>query len=120
LNPEDIRYNFSQKDQERLEKVYKFVEQNYSQTIDIEEVAEICSLTVPAFCNYFKKNLNQTFTDFTNEYRINQACKMFLEGLEIVDICFRCGFNNVSYFGRVFKQIKGMNPSQFRRLFGGK
>jgi AraC-like DNA-binding protein/quercetin dioxygenase-like cupin family protein len=117
LNPANVRYNFSQKDQERLDKVYKYVEQYYFQEIDIQRVAEICNLTVPAFCNYFKKNLNQTFTDFTNEYRINQACKMLLEGHEIVDICFGCGFNNVSYFGRVFKQIKGTNPSQFRRKF---
>jgi AraC-like DNA-binding protein/quercetin dioxygenase-like cupin family protein len=118
LNSANIRYNFSQKDQDRLGRVYKFVEENFSQDIDIQVVARICNLTVPAFCNYFKKNLNQTFTDFTNEYRINQACKMLLEGLEIVDICYRCGFNNVSYFGRVFKQMKGTNPSQFRRFFG--
>jgi AraC-like DNA-binding protein len=118
LNSANIRYNFSLKDQERLDKIYKFVEKNYFQVIDIQEVAKICNLTIPAFCNYFKKNLNQTFTDFTNEYRINQACKMLLEGQEIVDICFGCGFNNVSYFGRVFKQIKGTNPSQFRRIFG--
>jgi AraC-like DNA-binding protein len=118
LNTADVRYNFSLKDQERLRKVYVFVEENFSKTIDIQEVASMSNLTVPAFCNYFKKNLNQTFTDFTNEYRINQACKMLLEGEEIVDICFKSGFNNISYFGRVFKQIKGSNPSEFRRKFG--
>lgn len=118
LNQDGIKYNFNLKDQERLDKVYKYVEENHTQEIDIQTVAKICNLTVPAFCNYFKKNLNQTFTDFTNEYRINQACKLLLEGLQIVDICYRCGFNNVSYFGRVFKQFKGTNPSQFRRNFG--
>ena len=117
LNGADIRYNFSLKDQERLRKVYVFVEENFTKDIDIHQVANICNLTVPAFCNYFKKNLNQTFTGFTNEYRINQACKMLLEGEGIVDVCFRCGFNNISYFGRVFKQIKGTNPSEFRRKF---
>ena len=118
LNGANIRYNFSLKDQERLRKVYVFVEENFAKDIDIQQVANICNLTVPAFCNYFKKNLNQTFTDFMNEYRINQACKMLLEGEGIVDICFRCGFNNISYFGRVFKQIKSTNPSEFRRKFG--
>lgn len=118
LNAADIRYNFSLKDQERLRKVYIFVEKNFSKDIDIQEVAHICNLTVPAFCNYFKKNLNQTFTEFVNEYRINQACKMLLEGQEIVDICFRSGFNNISYFGRVFRQIKNASPSEFRRKFG--
>ena len=118
LNGANIRYNFSLKDQERLRKVYIFIEENFAKNIDIQEVANICNLTVPAFCNYFKKNLNQTFTDFVNEYRINQACTMLLEGEGIVDICFRCGFNNISYFGRVFKQIKSTNPSEFRRKFG--
>lgn len=118
LNVADIRYNFSLKDQERLRKVYVFVEENFSKDIDIQDVADICNLTVPAFCNYFKKNLNQTFTDFVNEYRINQACKMLLEGQEIVDICFRSGFNNISYFGRVFRNIKNSSPSEFRRKFG--
>ena len=118
LNAAEIRYNFSLKDQERLRKVYVFVEENFSKDIDIHDVANICHLTVPAFCNYFKKNLNQTFTDFVNEYRINQACKMLLEGQEIVDICFKSGFNNISYFGRVFRQIKKASPSEFRRKFG--
>lgn len=118
LNAASIRYNFSFKDQERFRKIYTFVEENFSKDIDVQDVADICNLTVPAFCNYFKKNLNQTFTDFVNEYRINQACKMLLDGQEIVDICFRSGFNNISYFGRVFRQIKDSSPSEFRRKFG--
>lgn len=117
LNASDIRYNFSLKDQERLNKIYKFVEGNFAQEIDIQEVADLSSLTIPAFCNYFKKNANQTFTEFVNEYRINQACKMLLKGEEITDVCFHCGFNNVSYFGRVFREFKGKSPSQFRRAF---
>lgn len=117
LNASDIRYNFSLKDQERLNKIYKFVEDNYRQEIDIQEVANLSNLTIPAFCNYFKKNANQTFTEFVNEYRINQACKMLLTGEDITDVCFHCGFNNVSYFGRVFREFKGKSPSQFRRAF---
>ncbi len=117
LNPVDIRYNFSLKDQERLSKIYKFVEENFTQEIDIQLVADLANLTVPAFCNYFKKNVNQTFTEFVNEYRVNQACKMLLRGEEISDVCFHCGFNNVSYFGRVFRELKGKSPSQFRRIF---
>jgi AraC-like DNA-binding protein len=76
-------------------------------------VAELANLTVPAFCNYFKKNLNQTFTDFVNEYRVNHACKLLNEGRTVADACFESGFNNVSYFGRVFKKLKQVQPSQF-------
>lgn len=117
LNSADIYYNFSLKDQSRLNKISRFVEDYYREEINLAEVADLVGLTVPAFCNYFKKNVNQTFTEFVNEYRINQACDMLIRGNDIPDICFQCGFNNVSYFGRIFKELKGKTPSQFRRAF---
>ncbi len=113
LNKVNTRYDFSMRDQIRLRKVYQYVEQNFTKKIDIEEVAELSNLTVPAFSNYFKKNINQTFTDFVNEYRINYACKLLIEGKSVADTCFESGFNNVSYFGRVFKKLKKVQPSQF-------
>lgn len=57
-----------------------------------------------------------TFTDFVNEYRINQASKLLLEGSSIADACYACGFNNISYFTRRFRDIKGKSPGQYRRL----
>ena len=116
LNNADTRYDFSQKDQVRLKRIYEYVEQNYQNPIDIKAVASIANLTVPSFCNYFKKTVNQTFTDFMNEYRINQACKLLITEKSITDICFECGFANASYFSKVFKQIKDKSPMQFKNL----
>lgn len=113
LNKRETRYDFGMRDQLRLRKIYQFVEENFTTEIEIQKVAELANLTVPAFCNYFKKNLNQTFTDFVNEYRVNYACKLLNEGRTVADACFESGFNNVSYFGRVFKKLKQVQPSQF-------
>lgn len=116
LNKRDTRYDFGMRDQLRLRKIYQFVEENFTNEIDIQKVAELSNLTVPAFCNYFKKNLNQTFTDFVNEYRVNHACKLLHQGRTVADACFESGFNNVSYFGRVFKKMKQIQPSQFAQM----
>lgn len=117
LNASDTRYDFKQKDQIRLRNVYHYVEQNFKKDIDIQEVANISNLTVPAFCNYFKKTINQTFTDFLNEYRVKEAAKLLMDGYLVADVCYQCGFNSVSYFGRVFRSFKGMSPSAFQQKF---
>ena len=116
LNSADTRYDFNQKDQVRLKRIYEYVEQNYQNPIEMKAVANLANLTIPSFCNYFKKTVNQTFTDFMNEYRINQACKLLITEKSITDICFDCGFANASYFSKVFKQIKGKSPLQFKNL----
>ncbi len=116
LNNADTRYDFKQKDQIRLKRIYEYVEKNFQNPIDINAAAEVANLTVPSFCNYFKKTVNQTFTDFMNEYRINFACKLLMTEKSITDICFESGFTNASYFSKVFKLIKGKSPMQFKNL----
>jgi AraC-like DNA-binding protein len=108
LNTADKRFDFNHKDEDRINSVYKYVEQNYQQSIDIQTVANLTSLTIPSFCRYFKKITHITYTDFVNEYRINQACRLLLENKPIADICFEVGFNNISHFNKTFKQLKGV------------
>lgn len=116
LNSIDTRYDFNQKDQMRLKRIYEYVEKTYQYPINIREVADIANLTVPSFCNYFKKTVNQTFTDFMHEYRINKACQLLMTEKSIADVCFECGFTNNSYFSKVFKEIKGKSPLEFKKL----
>jgi AraC-like DNA-binding protein len=56
-----------------------------------------------------------TFTDFLNQYRVNQARKMLLHDKNVTEACFESGFENLSYFSRTFKRFSGENPSQFRK-----
>lgn len=116
LNAAGQSYDFKQKDEARLKKVYDYVAAHYQQPVNIKEVSQLVSLTVPSFCNYFKKNMHLTFTDFVNEYRINHSCKLLMDGHSIADACFNSGFNNVSYFSKLFKTIKGKSPGQFKKL----
>ena len=99
----------------RLEAIFKYVENHFQDEIDIRRVAAVANLSVPAFCNYFRKLMNKTFTDFMNRYRIQRACLFIEQDKTIYQTCYDCGFNTVGYFNKLFKEITGKTPSAFRK-----
>jgi len=103
------------KEQQRLHKIYHFIETNYQKDIDVNKVATLTHLTTAAFCRYFKKTTHLTFTDFVNQYRINQAKKLLLHDKNVTEACYESGFENLSHFNKTFKKIAGENPSSFKR-----
>ncbi|NVO83539.1 AraC family transcriptional regulator [Hymenobacter terrestris] len=113
----------SGKEQQRLSRVYQFVEQHYQRaTLSVQEVADVAYLSVPAFCRYFKKMTRHTLTDFVQEYRVGQACRLLLDDdLAITQVCYACGFNNLSHFNKTFRKFTGQSPTEYRRqrLGGG-
>lgn len=102
---------------ERMHKVLDHVMKNYSSNITLNSVADIANMTIPAFCRYFKKRTNKTFSEFVAEIRIGNACKALSdhEDFKIVEICYANGFNSLSNFNRVFKEVKGCTPSEYKR-----
>jgi AraC-like DNA-binding protein len=114
LNADGTKFDFNHKDEERINRVYRFVEENFMQAIDIQAVADLANLTVPSFCRYFKKMTHLTFTDFVNEFRVNHACRLLNEQKPIIDVCFESGFNNVSHFNKTFKAVTGKSPRAYR------
>ncbi|MGS2762277.1 AraC family transcriptional regulator [Sinomicrobium sp. M5D2P9] len=102
-------------DNERINRVFNFVKDNYQRQISLDEVAELVSMTVPSFCRYFKKINNKTFTKFVNEYRLVHASKLLAEKpMSITEICLESGFNNFSHFNKSFKEFTGKSPSEYR------
>ncbi len=118
LNAGEVKFDFRHQDEERINRVYSYVEKHYSQPMDIQKVAEIANLTVPSFCRYFKKMTHLTFTDFVNEFRVNNACKLLMEDKPVSDVSFESGFNNISHFNKTFKAVKGMSPREYRKDLG--
>ncbi len=111
---------YSNKEQQRIRKIYGFIDERYQSKISLEEVAALCNLTKPAFCRYFKKATGSTFVQFLNQYRISQAKRLLLKGKNITEACYECGFESLSYFNRSFKKITGENPSEFKITFSKK
>jgi AraC-like DNA-binding protein/quercetin dioxygenase-like cupin family protein len=114
LNAESISLDINGRGQERINRIYGYVETNYAQPIDIHNVASLANMTVPAFCRYFRKMTQMTFTDFVNEFRITQARKLLTSDRSIGDVCYESGFNNLSHFNKVFRQRTGQTPGMYR------
>jgi len=106
---------YSKKEQERIREIYVLVDERYQNKITVEEVAQICNLTKPAFCRYFKKATGNTFIGFLNQYRISQAKRLLLMGKNVSETCYECGFESLSYFNRTFKKVTEENPSDFKK-----
>ena len=109
--------NYSDHSVERLKRVHEYVVANFQNKIQIQDVAEIASMTSYAFCKYFKKSTLKTFMTFLGELRVCHAKKLLIEKEEqpISDICFASGFDNLSNFNRKFKEITNMTPKEFRK-----
>jgi len=115
MNPSPSISPLIGKNSGRLQKIFTFVEQRFAEEVDIREVAALVGLSVPSFCNYFRKVMNSTFTDFLNKYRVQRACLSLLQEKTIAETCFECGFNNVPYFNKVFKSVTLKTPSAFKK-----
>jgi AraC-like DNA-binding protein len=113
-----VQDGISYNDPERLNKVYQYVINNYQQPIALEKAASIASLSVPAFCRYFKKRTNKTFIHFLNEIRIAFACKYLTdEDYTVSRAAYICGFTNISFFIKQFKEITGLTPLNYKKKF---
>jgi len=115
LNPNVDLSSLLKKNNSRLQNIFTYVEQHYNEEVNIKKVAAIANLSVPSFCNYFKKLMNCTFTDFINQYRIQRACALILHEKSVTEISYDCGFNNVAYFNKVFKGIMKKTPTEYKR-----
>lgn len=114
LHDAPVINKYNKKQQERLRKVYAYIDENYQDKITVEKVATICNLGKEAFCRYFKKATGSTFIGFLNQYRVSQAKRLLLSGKNVSETCFECGFESLSYFNRTFKKVTKGNPSEFK------
>lgn len=108
---------YNKKEQDRIRTIYALIDERYQEKISVDEVAQLCNLTKPAFCRYFKKATGSTFIGFLNQYRISQAKRLLLSGKNITEACYACGFESLSYFNRTFRKITDENPSDFKKRY---
>ncbi|MEN5376496.1 AraC family transcriptional regulator [Sphingobacterium kitahiroshimense] len=99
----------------RISLICNYIKENFKKELSLEDVANYANLTPQAFCRYFKKHCGVTFVSYLNRIRIKEVCNHLNEGdLESVSfIAYNCGFNSITNFNRVFKQVRGCNPKEY-------
>jgi AraC-like DNA-binding protein len=115
LNSTSAANKAFEKQRTRMDIIYQYVEKHYNNNPDVNQVAEKVNLSPAAFCRYFKKQTQKTFTDFINHYRVNEAKNLLLQDRSVTEACFAAGFEQLSYFNRTFKKLTGENPSAFKK-----
>jgi AraC-like DNA-binding protein len=101
----------------KINDAVDYVVENFSQEISLERMATMADMSASAFSRHFQKSTGNKFVDFVNQVRIGKACVLLTESNDqISTICYSVGFNNVANFNRHFVKIKGVTPSEFRRV----
>lgn len=114
-NKEIFNYN-----SRRIQKAYEYLNQHYQDPITLSEVAKAINMPEASLSRFIKKRTGKTFTDSLNDIRLGHASRMLINTTDtIAEIAFRCGFNNMSNFNRVFKRRKNTTPKSFREDYSG-
>lgn len=101
---------------EDVKRCIRYMEENYSNKVTLAELADLVHMNPNYFCNYFKKQTGVTPFQQLNYIRVkNAAKKLKATDDSVADVALTCGFENVSFFIRKFKEIRGCTPSVYRR-----
>ncbi|WP_256604227.1 AraC family transcriptional regulator [Sphingobacterium multivorum] len=104
----------------RLDVAFDYMNKNFSKLISLNDIAELVNMSEVSFSRFIKKRTGKTFIDNLNEIRLGHATRMLIETSNTVaEICYLCGFNNISNFNRAFKRKKNCTPSAYRLNFSG-
>ena len=100
-------------------EMLQYIRQHYASSLTIAVMAEQFHMSEKYFSRYFRIATGQNFTAYLNTVRIEKAQSMLLETDEtVLEIAFACGYENVSYFNRVFRSQTGFSPLQYRSASG--
>lgn len=103
---------------EGFDAVVSAVFNEAEKTYRLGELSRRTGMSVTGFSKTFKRRFGLSFTEYLHSIRINTAKKLLIQtSLYIDDICYECGFNNVSFFNRKFKELAGMTPTEYRKFF---
>lgn len=104
----------------KIDKVITFINKNYYKPITIAELANLINITPQYLCKLFAGNMNKRPMEYINELKIRKSKELMINSNKTIDrISKEVGFETSSYYGKCFKKIEKVTPSQFRRLFKG-
>ncbi|MCF7863774.1 MAG: AraC family transcriptional regulator [Kiritimatiellales bacterium] len=114
------RTGMNQRQEERIEKVFEYINKHLNEPISQAEIAQRVHLSPAAFSRLFKSTTGKCFMGVVNELRISQACRLLDEtNRTISEIAFECGYETLSHFNSKFRKTMDMTPSEYRRNLEG-
>ena len=104
----------------RIEKAFAYMHAHYAESISLEDVARQVNMLEVSFSRFIKKRTGKTFVESLNEIRLGHASRLLIDTTQtIAEVSYKCGFNNLSYFNRIFRKKNGCTPREFRGNYSG-
>lgn len=102
----------------RVQKVQRYITDHFQEEIRLNVLAELVGMTPVAFSRFFRLRTGKTLSDYIIDIRIGSATRLLVDSsYSIAEICYDCGFNNLSNFNRMFKRKKDCAPKEFRENY---
>ncbi|WP_194541322.1 AraC family transcriptional regulator [Paenibacillus sp. JZ16] len=118
VNGELLREGFEKSEKYRgiMTRVVDHIHNHYQEDMNINDLCTLSNLSRSTFCILFKEWTGKTFNRYLTDLRILQAMMMLKQPeLTVTDVCYSTGFNELSYFCRIFKKYTGISPTDFRK-----
>lgn len=92
------------------------IERDYATKITLRDLAELAGMNEKYLCRFFKSYTGSTPIEFVNRLRVERAChEITVNQKSVTDVAYECGFNELSYFSKIFKKYKGVTPGSYKR-----
>lgn len=102
----------------RIQKVKEYVDNHYAKPLRLADLADLVGMSPVAFSRFFRQRTGRTLSDYIVDIRLGYAARMLVDTTKnISEICYECGFNNLSNFNRTFKAKRNYTPREFRAMF---
>lgn len=102
----------------RIQKVKQYVNDHYAESLKLDDIADLVGMSPVAFSRFFRQRTGRTLSDYIIDIRLGYAARMLVDSSKnISEICYECGFNNLSNFNRTFKAKRNYTPRDFRAMF---
>ena len=103
---------------QRMKQMLRFVEEHYAEELTVERIADSVALSESACLRSFRQLLGTTPIQYVKQYRIEKAAGLLLTTrLRTGEIGAECGFTDLSYFTKTFREIKHCTPREYRQRF---
>ncbi len=104
----------------KISKSFEFIEKNYMEDIHLQDIAGAAGFSEYYFSRLFKEITEKNFRQYLNEYRIKKAEDLLTNpNYTVSEAAYAVGFSSISTFDRLFRQVKGCSPQDFRKLHVG-
>ncbi|MDR1618839.1 MAG: helix-turn-helix domain-containing protein [Treponema sp.] len=102
-----------------LRKAERYIWENYTRKISLQEIANASGLSAPYFSTIFKNEIGENLSSYLNRLRVEKAATMLAEtGMTLSEIAAACGFEDQSWFSKIFKSFTGTSPGKYREKGG--